>query len=355
MSDTALSPFEALADELGAVAARIERDLRAQFTALADAIKADHRAEVAAMRAQVAEAEVRAMKAEQARDAAVTERLALVRDGRDGVSLALSDVAPMIEAEVLRRIAAIPVPKDGEPGRDADPEMTKVAAEEAVAAAIPQLHDLIVRTVADEVARIPPAPTGKDADPEVVRAMVAEAVAAIPPAPAGEPGPEGPAGPPGRLPTVKAWDDAVHYEGAVVTHAGATWQAQRDTGRAPPHEDWTCLAAPGRDGADGRSFTVRGTWSEGEEYRAMDVIARDGSGYVARVDNPGPCPGDGWQLIASKGKRGGEGEGGRKGDPGPAGPGVVALEVDSQGMMLLRNGDGSVARCDLYPLLSRLG
>ena len=69
---------------------------------------------------------------------------------------------------------------------------------------------------------------------------------------------EGPPGPPGKFPTATAWQEGVHYEGTVVTHGGGTWQAQRDTGREPPHEDWLCLAIPG---SAGPAFLVRGTWN----------------------------------------------------------------------------------------------
>ena len=42
-------------------------------------------------------------------------------------------------------------------------------------------------------------------------------------------------GPAGKLPLVRVYQpEAVHYEGDVVVHSGATWQALRDTGRAPP-------------------------------------------------------------------------------------------------------------------------
>ena len=40
--------------------------------------------------------------------------------------------------------------------------------------------------------------------------------------------------------------------------------------------------------------------------------------FIAKKDNPGPCPGAGWQLIASQGKRGDKGERGLQGIPGVA-------------------------------------
>jgi hypothetical protein len=171
----------------------------------------------------------------------------------------------------------------------------------------------------------------------------------------GEPGERGTDGAPGKLPIVRQWTDAVHYAGDVVGHAGATWQAARDTGREPPHDDWTLIAAAGRDGIDGRSFVVRGTWDETAAYRALDVVMLGGASFAARVDNPGTCPGEGWQLFAAQGKRGNPGERGApgaKGDRGAPGPAPTALSVDRDGMLTLVNADGSTVTCDLYPLLS---
>jgi hypothetical protein len=142
--------------------------------------------------------------------------------------------------------------------------------------------------------------------------------------PPGEPGACGEAGPPGKLPVVKIWrPDTVHYEGEAVAFDGGTWQATKDTGQAPPHSDWICLAVAGRDCA---SFKVRGTYREGGEYKSFDVVAHNGGSYIAKSDNPGSCPGDGWQAMTLPGKRGDKGEKGDRGERGPRGeqgaPGV---------------------------------
>jgi len=69
-------------------------------------------------------------------------------------------------------------------------------------------------------------------------------------------------------------------------------------------------------GRNASTPVVRGTFSEGESYSHLNIVALNGSSFVARMDNPGACPGDGWQLIASAGK---PGKPGPRGEQGPAG------------------------------------
>jgi hypothetical protein len=110
--------------------------------------------------------------------------------------------------------------------------------------------------------------------------------------------------------------ETVYYEGDVVAYDGGTFQAKRDTGQPPSHADWLCLATAGRDG---KSITVRGTFDETADYRRLDVVARNGGSFIALKDAPGHCPGSGWQLLASQGKRGVAGEKGDRGECGPTG------------------------------------
>lgn len=170
-------------------------------------------------------------------------------------------------------------------------------------------------------------------------------------------GPAGPLGAPGKLPVMRAWTDEVHYEGSVVTHDGGTWQAQCDTGRAPPYQDWICLARSGRDGMDGASFKVCGTWDINKQYGALNVAILNGGAFVAKKDNPGPCPGDDWQIMASQGKQGKPGEKGPKGDKGERGePGaeIIGMNIDDTGLVTLLRSDGKIITCDFNPLLSRM-
>jgi hypothetical protein len=116
---------------------------------------------------------------------------------------------------------------------------------------------------------------------------------------------------------VKAYEpETVYYLGDVVTHAGSSWQARKDTGQAPPHADWVAIAAKGTDGVEGRSLDIRGTFDPSARYERLAMVAFNGGTFVAKQDDPGACPGPGWQLIASPGKRGDRGE---PGERGPAG------------------------------------
>jgi hypothetical protein len=145
----------------------------------------------------------------------------------------------------------------------------------------------------------------------------------------GKDGRDGAPGAPGRLPMVKFFrPDTVHYAGDVVIHGGSTFQANKDTGQAPGHNDWTPIALAGTHGNDGRSLHVRGTYSSDETYAELDIVATGGASFIARRDKPGACPGDDWQLIARQGQRGVGGERGPKGERGERGPEIVRWEID---------------------------
>lgn len=145
-------------------------------------------------------------------------------------------------------------------------------------------------------------------------------------------GADGVPGPVGLLPGVTAFEaERVYYRGDVVTHKGGTWQACKDTGQAPPHGDWIALAFRGVDGIAPRP---RGTWTAEAIYGALDIVASDGASFIALRDNPGPLPGDGWQLLVRQGRpgrAGPQGEPGPRGERGEPGTSIMGWKLDRAG------------------------
>jgi hypothetical protein len=78
----------------------------------------------------------------------------------------------------------------------------------------------------------------------------------------------------------------------------------------------------------------------------------DGASFIAKRDDPGICPGEGWQLMSRQGKPGRRGENGKrglpgeKGDPGERGesaPTIAAWLIDREGYRASpRMSDGTV-------------
>lgn len=341
------TPLEALADELGFVAARIEREMRLSIAVLT----AEIRAELSELRAARAAEELRAVI-----------RLGELRDGSPGPVGAIGpEGSPGAQGPAGDPGPEGPPGSPGEPGPEGPPGPAGEPGAEGQAGP-PGSHgppgaegppgpqgDAGLAGNAGEPG-LPggagaPGPQGTDGDPG-------------PPGPQGEPGPAGQKGdpgiegPPGRLPPVKDWDGEVTYQGEVRHLDGGTWQARRDTGKPPGADDWQLIAAPGR------SLNPRGTYGSDAEYQRLDCVAKDGSSFVALRDAPGECPGDGWHALTLRGRAGQpgpRGERGERGYPGPPGPSAAAFELDeAQGILRLRLNDETHVSVDLYPLLARL-
>jgi hypothetical protein len=96
----------------------------------------------------------------------------------------------------------------------------------------------------------------------------------------GDPGPQGPEGPPGKLPIVKLWwQESVTYAGEVVAYDGSAFQALRDTAQAPGGDDWVLIARGGRDAVTPQ---VLGTYKADSEYHRLDIVALNGSSFIAK-------------------------------------------------------------------------
>lgn len=346
-SSTVSAFIDAAADRVARLLAETQRDAQRERD-LREAQFAAKMAELETRIASVAQIEER-----------LGERLASLkdgepgRDGRDGddaISPTPEAIADLIRGDVTRDATAAALAEVASWDRPQDGKSVTVE----------DVEPLVRTLVEDAVKEIPAGKDGKDADHDLVRQIVEEAVAAIP-VPRdgvdGKDGEPGAPGPMGKLPTVSKWEDRVHYQGEVVSFDGALYQASKDTGKSPAHEDWTCVVSPGRNGADGKSFTIRGTWEPGIEYNELDVVMINGASFAAKSDNPGECPGDGWQLMAAQGKRGKPGERGPNGVGlrGLPGASVKQLRVNDNGVLRLVNADGSEVECDLYPLLSKIG
>jgi len=157
------------------------------------------------------------------------------------------------------------------------------------------------------------------------------------------------------MPLVQGWIDGINYEGTIVVHRGSTYQALRDTAQAPgKSQDWACLAQAGAHGQDGRSFNIRETWDAHEKYAELDVVTLNSTWFIARQDDPGPCPGPGWKAGPT-GKRGDKGERGERGMPGEAGLTIIAWELTARSYMAVPvMSDGSKGPAlDLRPVFEQ--
>jgi hypothetical protein len=126
--------------------------------------------------------------------------------------------------------------------------------------------------------------------------------------------------PAGKLPVVRQWQtESVFYACELAVHDGSLWQAKKDSAQKPGGSDWTQLTRAGRDAI---RPSLRSAFNFAEAYKYLDVVALNGDSFIARKDDPGDCPGPGWQLLV-KGQPGPRGEKGDKGEAGPRGePGV---------------------------------
>ena len=257
-----------------------------------------------------------------------------------------------IKALVAKEIAALPKPKDGKDGKDADMDAVFAKLDEAVKV-------------------IPPAKDGKDgrdgkdADMNAVFAQIDEAVKAIPPAKDGRDGKDG-----------KDGADGLGIERPFQNEKGElvllmTDGKERNVGRIKGSKgDPGTNGRDGKDGANGkdglgfddvrldydgeRSFSFifergddrkkhgpfiapmlidRGIYKAGETYLRGDGVTWGGSLWIATketADKPGSEE-SGWRLAVKKGRDGKDGKPGERGPEGKSGrPGRDLTQVNPE-------------------------
>ncbi|MGH3630268.1 MAG: hypothetical protein ACRDRL_22855 [Sciscionella sp.] len=80
------------------------------------------------------------------------------------------------------------------------------------------------------------------------------------------------------------------------------------------------------------------------------IVALNGGSFVARLNNPGACPGDGWQALCFQGKKEPVGPKGDRGERGLPGSSITDCEIEPERYTLILNhGDGTSLHIDLRP------
>lgn len=258
------------------------------------------------------------------------------KDGQDGTSVTLDDVAPLVKTLVADAVAALPAPKDGAPGESVD-----------LVALAENLDTLAAKHVASALADFPVPKDGQSVTVEDVAPLIAsevqKAVAA--------------------LPVPKDGKDGVGLTGAfqsregtliITLSDGSTKDVGPIVGRDVDMVEVTrqireAIAAipvpkDGRDGLDGvgfddlelveddrgrpilrcvkgekvREFRIDGAycgvWKSGDSYLKGDRVTWSGSLFIARQDTTDkPETSAAWQLAVKHGKEGKPGPEGQKG------------------------------------------
>jgi hypothetical protein len=213
----------------------------------------------------------------------VKRELASWPQPQDGHSVTLDELVPVVQAEVTKAVAALPVPKD--------PVGLVGAFIERDGSLVITMSDGSTRSVGVVVGR--DGQDGRDVDMATVQRQVAEAIAALPVPKDGQDGRDGLG-----FEHLKAEYDDDGRLFLVFERAGVD-----------PLRVWV----PG--------LVYRGVYREGIVYRKADAVTRDGSIWIAHEETT-DRPGDGktvWQLAVKKGTEGKRGLTGDKGDPGKDG------------------------------------
>lgn len=343
MNERELSLIKVLGEEFGQVLA----EMRDSFSKSIQALKEDYQERLTSLAKQVEEisnaptpdvesmvkAEIAKLPAQAALElpdvaTMVSEAVAAIPVPRDGKSVTVDDITPVLQELVSNAVAEIPAPKDG---KGFDPAMLKQAVEEAVSeavAAIPVPQDGKSVTTEDVQPMIQELVSASMPELPDVKSLVNEAIAALP---AAEPGKDGENGRDAlALEILPFIDEGKSYpRGSYATHNGGLWRAYEKTHGM---RGWECLV----DGVSGidiqqseqRNFTLtvsrtsgasetksfdvpvmiyQGVFKSGQEYLPGDTVTWGGSLWHCdeqTQDKPGETGSKGWTLAAKRGRDG---------------------------------------------------
>ncbi|MEX5986128.1 phage gp6-like head-tail connector protein [Enterobacter hormaechei] len=343
MNERELSLIKVLGEEFGQVLA----EMRDSFSKSIQALKEDYQERLTSLAKQVEEisnapapdvesmvkAEIAKLPAQAALElpdvaTMVSEAVAAIPVPRDGKSVTVDDITPVLQELVSNAVAEIPAPKDG---KNFDPAMLKQAVEEAVSAAvaaIPVPQDGKSVTTEDVQPMIQELVSASMPELPDVKSLVNEAIAALP---AAEPGKDGENGRDAlALEILPFIDEGKSYpRGSYATHNGGLWRAYEKTHGM---RGWECLV----DGVSGidiqqseqRNFTLtvsrtsgasetksfdvpvmiyQGVFKSGQEYLPGDTVTWGGSLWHCdeqTQDKPGETGSKGWTLAAKRGRDG---------------------------------------------------
>ncbi|WP_431648665.1 phage gp6-like head-tail connector protein [Enterobacter hormaechei] len=343
MNERELSLIKVLGEEFGQVLAEmrdslsksiqaLQEDYEERLTRLAKQVEEISNAPAPDVESMV-KAEIAKLPAQAAPEfpdvaTMVSEAVAAIPAPRDGKSVTVDEITPVLQELVSNAVAEIPVPKDG---KDFEPAMLKQAVEEAVSeavAAIPVPKDGKSVTTEDVQPMIQELVSASMPELPDVKSLVNEAIAALP---AAEPGKDGENGRDAlSLEILPFIDEGKSYpRGSYATHNGGLWRAYEKTHGM---RGWECLV----DGVAGidiqqselRCFTLtvnrtsgasetksfdvpvmiyQGVFKSGQEYLPGDTVTWGGSLWHCdeqTQDKPGEAGSKGWTLAAKRGRDG---------------------------------------------------
>jgi hypothetical protein len=225
------------------------------------------------------------------------------KDGDPGKSVELAEVKALVEEAVAN------IPKIVQDGKDADPEVTKALVLEAVAAAVPK---------AEDVAKLIPLPkdgksfTLEEARP-IIEAALEEAVKKLPVPKDGLGLSDAIIDRDDNL-IVTMTDGTTKNLGKVVGMDGLGFDdiqfVDEDTTfkirlvRGDRVKEWTLKKPTIADG-------YKGVWKKGNAYTSGDLVTWGGSLFIAKVDSlDEPGTSDAWKLAVKRGQNGKDHTGG---------------------------------------------